>query len=318
MRTFLELVALVALVPVLYVASAAIYFPAIVWHRYEAPGSSELMRIRSAEAAARDEDLHLRYRWVPLDSISPHLTRAVLAAEDTRFYEHRGFDWEQIREAWEANRRSGRALRGASTITQQTVKNLYLSPSRNVLRKAREAVLTAWMEAWLPKDRILALYLNVVELGPGIFGAETASRVYFGRSASGLTREQAALLAATLPGPLLRNPGAPSAALHRRQRMILARMSRWYEGPSLAQEEATGEVDLDDPATAERLDSAPIDLEGFGEVDPAPSGEVFEDPGETGEPAERGAEPREAEPVPLPAPEEADPVPSAPADTSAP
>lgn len=313
MRTFVKLLLLVALLPVLYVASAVIYFPAIVWHKYQAPGTSALMRIRLAEAVAEDQDLDLRYRWVPLDSISPHLMRAVLAAEDTRFYEHRGFDWEQIREAWEANRRSGRSLRGASTITQQTVKNLYLSPSRNVLRKAREAVLTAWMEAWLPKDRILALYLNVVELGPGLFGAEAASRTYFGRSAAGLTREQAALLAATLPGPLLRNPGAPTGALQRRQRMILSRMSRWYEGPSLAEEEAAGEVDLDDPATAERFDSAPIDLDALEEGDsvatepPEEVPDVLEDTVEP--PPEPAAEPREAEPVPLPAPADTGAIP---------
>ncbi len=252
MRTVLQILLLVALLPVLYVASAVVYAPAVVWHREVAPRSSALMEIRAAQAGAADEEVDLRYRWVPLDSISPHLMRAVLAAEDTRFYEHRGFDWEQIREAWEANR-SGRPLRGASTITQQTVKNLYLSPSRNVLRKAREALLTAWMETWLPKDRILELYLNVVELGPGIFGAEAASRTYFGRSAASLTPEQAALLAATLPGPLLRNPGRPTAALHRRQRMILSRMSRWYAGPSLAEQEAAGEVDLPGHGRAGRV-----------------------------------------------------------------
>lgn len=318
MRAVLKILLLVALLPVLYVATAAVYLPAIVWHRNFAPHSSALMRIRLTEAATADRELELRHRWVPLDSISPHLMHAVLAAEDTRFYEHHGFDWEQIREAWEANR-SGRPLRGASTITQQTVKNLYLSPSRNVFRKAREALLTVWMEAWLPKDRILELYLNVVELGPGIFGAEAASRTYFGRSAATLTRGQAAMLAATLPGPLLRNPGRPTGALHRRQRMILARMSRWYEGPSLAEEEAAGEIDLRDPATVDRVESAPIDLDAL-EDDPSeatgpeedaaaesPDGEPAEEtvpaPGQIPAPeplGETDAGPREAEAVPVP------------------
>ncbi|MBW3660319.1 MAG: monofunctional biosynthetic peptidoglycan transglycosylase [Gemmatimonadetes bacterium] len=301
MRTLSKILLLVALLPVLYVASAAVYFPAIVWHRYHAPRSSAMMRIRTTEAAAADIQLELRYRWVPLDSISSHLGRAALAAEDTRFYEHGGFDWEQMREAWEANRRAGRTLRGASTITQQTVKNLYLSPSRNVLRKGREAVLTAWMEAWLPKDRILELYLNVVELGPGIFGAEAASRAYFDRPAARLTREQAALLAATLPAPLTRNPAAPTGALRRRQGMILSRMSRWYEGPSLAAEEATGEVEIEALPAPEVLESTPIDPGVFPDEE-APAAEPAESlPAEPVAEEPAAQEPVAAEPVPTPA-----------------
>lgn len=306
MRTILKLLLLIALVPVLYVAATAVYLPAVVWHRIHPPAGSALMQIRATEAAIEDGDLEIRYRWVPLDSISPHLMRAVLAAEDTKFYDHRGFDWEQIRDAWEANREAGRTLRGASTITQQTVKNLYLSPSRNVLRKAREAILTAWMETWVPKDRILELYLNVVELGPGIFGAEAASRAYFGRSAAALTREQAALLAATLPGPLLRNPARPTGALRRRQSMILSRMGRWYEGPSLAEEEATGEIEIE-PLPRE-VESAPLDLEDLpGEAAPDTAGDI--PPTEEAEPETLPAEPLqefeiapEADLPPAPAP----------------
>lgn len=262
----IRLFLLAILVPVLYVGSAVVYFPAVVWHGFSPPSTSALMRIRAAEAAAMDRVWQPRYRWVPLDKISPHVLRAVLAAEDTRFYEHRGFDVDQIREAWDANRRSGRTLRGASTITQQTVKNLYLSPSRNVLRKARETILTAWMELWLPKDRILELYVNVVELGPGVFGVEAASERYFGRPASALTREQAALLAATLPAPLSRNPAAPTRGLRRRQSMILSRMRRWYEGPSLAAQEATGEIEIEPgvvdsaPAGPDVRESEPLEL----------------------------------------------------------
>jgi monofunctional biosynthetic peptidoglycan transglycosylase len=261
-----------ALVPVLYVASAVVYFPAVVWHRFVAPRSSELMEIRAREARIEGRPFEVRHDWVPVVGISRHLIHGVLAAEDTRFYEHSGFDVEQIRSAWELNRRGGdRPLRGASTITQQTVKNLYLSPSRNVLRKAREAVLTGWMELWLPKDRILELYLNVIELGPGIFGAEAASRAYFGRSVGELAREQGALLAATLPAPLVRNPEHPTRALRGRQRMILSRMGRWYEGPSLAAEEATGVIEPEplpeEPAPAvettpaETLAAEPLTLE---------------------------------------------------------
>lgn len=229
MRTLGRTLLLAALVPVVYVAEAATLLPLVTWHRSHDVGESALMRIRAAEARREARPWEIRHRWVPRERISPHLARAVIVGEDTRFREHRGFDWEQIREAWE-NVRAGGRLRGASTITQQTAKNLYLSPSRNPLRKAREAVLTAWMESVVPKDRILELYLNVVEFGPGVFGAEAASRRYFGRSAAGLSRSQAALLAATLPAPLARNPSASTPGLRRRQEMILDRMWRWYEG----------------------------------------------------------------------------------------
>lgn len=227
MRTVFRSAVVLALVPVVYMASVTIDLPLVVWHRFHPPGESALMRIRARQAHEEDREWAPRHEWVPLERISPHLGRAVVVAEDSRFHDHAGFDWEQIRRAWEDGRRGG-ATRGASTITQQTVKNLYLTPSRHVLRKGREAVLTAWMEVWLPKDRILELYLNVVEFGPGVFGAEAASKRYFGRPASDLTRGQAALLAATLPAPLLRNPGTPTPGLARRQRMILGRMARWY------------------------------------------------------------------------------------------
>jgi monofunctional biosynthetic peptidoglycan transglycosylase len=233
----LRLLLLALLSPVLFVASAVAWFPAVAWHAVVPPTASGLMAYRVAEAAAAGARLRPRHEWVPIESMPVSLFRSVLVAEDTRFYEHHGFDVEQIREAWRSNRRGG-ALRGASTITQQTAKNLYLSPSRNVLRKGREALLAAWLEICQSKDRILESYLNVVELGPGIFGVGAASRVYFERAPADLSREQAALLAATLPAPLLRNPGATTAALRGRQRMILSRMGRWYEGPSLAEEEA--------------------------------------------------------------------------------
>lgn len=216
------------------------------------------MGYRVAEAAAAGRTLRPRHDWYPIVEMPETLFRAVLVAEDTRFYEHEGFDFEQIREAWRANRR-GRRLRGASTISQQTAKNVYLDPSRNFLRKGREAILTGWLELWLTKDRILEMYLNVVELGPGIFGVRAASAAYFERSPGELTREQSALLAATLPAPLVRNPAAASGSLHARQRMILGRMGRWYEGPSLAEEERAEEVMEPDPP--ERMPSEPIEFE---------------------------------------------------------
>lgn len=188
------------------------------------------MMRRAREAAAEDGVWNPRYEWVPLEAVPQHLERAVLIGEDSRFYDHNGFDYEEIRSAWERWRRGGR-LRGASTITQQAARSLYLSPSRNAFRKLREAVITVAMEAILSKDRILELYLNVAELGPGIFGVEAASQSYFGRPVSQLTRQEAALLAATLPAPRTANPARQTRGLRSRQERILDRMARWDRPP---------------------------------------------------------------------------------------
>ena len=146
-----------------------------------------------------------RYRFVPINQISPDIQHAVVAAEDTRFYQHHGFDWHEIQIAAEDDLDGGRS-RGASTITQQLVKNLFFGTGRSVLRKGAEFTLVPVAEIVLSKQRILELYLNLVEWGPGIYGAETASRAYFGTSARNLGREQASRLAAILPAPLKRRP----------------------------------------------------------------------------------------------------------------
>lgn len=146
------------------------------------------------------------YRWRPVDRISPHFPRAVVAAEDARFYRHSGFDWEELRKAREQAEAEGEAMRGASTLTQQLVKNLFFTTHRNPVRKLYEWALTPPAEWILGKDRILELYVNVVELGPGIFGAEAAARHHFGVAAADLSRHQAASLAAVLPAPLRRTP----------------------------------------------------------------------------------------------------------------
>ena len=147
-----------------------------------------------------------RYSFVPLREISPHLQHAVLAAEDARFFHHHGFDWKEIGNAVEQDLGDGRK-RGASTITQQLVRNLFLSTGRSFLRKGLEFSIVPLAEGILSKDRILELYLNVIEWGPGIYGAEAASRYYFGLPARQIGREQAAELAEILPAPLHRKPG---------------------------------------------------------------------------------------------------------------
>jgi monofunctional biosynthetic peptidoglycan transglycosylase len=164
-------------------------------------------------------------RWVPYDRISPHVKRAVLVSEDINFFSHGGFDRQEMRQAWETFREGGE-LRGASTLTQQLARNLWLSPSRNPWRKVKEAALTVQLERTLPKRRILEIYLNVVELGPGVFGFENGAWRYFGTSAASLSEAQAATLAAALPAPRRWYPGSGSSAAASRQRSILRRMAK--------------------------------------------------------------------------------------------
>jgi monofunctional biosynthetic peptidoglycan transglycosylase len=188
------------------------------------PETTAFMEIRAREAHARAETPRRVQYWVGYARISPHLKRAVLVAEDSAFWQHEGIDIEQLRESMELNLERMELARGASTITQQLAKNLYLSPSRNPFRKFRELLLARDLEAALSKRRILELYLNVIEWGDGIFGAEAASRAYFGVPASALSAEQSALLAGAIINPHLFNPGAPNRRLIARQRLILRRM----------------------------------------------------------------------------------------------
>jgi monofunctional biosynthetic peptidoglycan transglycosylase len=200
------------------------YAAQILWWRSHPVGETSFMDYRMDELRAKSPKAVLRYQWTPYERISGNLKRAMIAAEDAKFVEHEGFDWEGIQKAIEKNERRGRIVAGGSTITQQLAKNLFLTPRRSWLRKGEEAVITLMLEAMLPKRRILELYLNVIELGSGVFGAEAAARHYFGTSAAGLSPAQAARLAAMAPNPRFyeRNPGAPG--LNRKIGIILARM----------------------------------------------------------------------------------------------
>jgi monofunctional biosynthetic peptidoglycan transglycosylase len=180
------------------------------------------MRLRAEQAVRRGEEPRRVHRWVSYNRISSNLKRAVLVAEDSAFWQHDGIDFKQIRESMEINLERMEFARGASTITQQLAKNLYLSPSKNPIRKIQELLIARRLEVELTKKRILELYLNVIEWGPGVYGAEAAAKFHYGVPAAKLGREQAARLAACIPSPLRRRP----------QRMdtyssdILARMER--------------------------------------------------------------------------------------------
>jgi monofunctional biosynthetic peptidoglycan transglycosylase len=220
-RWTLRIIAALAAAAVLWVAWIAAH---IGWYRYQAPRETAFMAQRMDEARARNPDASLSYHWVPYARISIHLKRAMIAAEDAKFVDHRGFDWDGIRKALEKNRRGGRIVVGGSTITQQLAKNLFLSPAKSYVRKAGEAVVTVLLEAMLPKQRIFEVYLNVIEWGNGVFGAEAAAQRYFGVSAAQLSAQQAARLAAMAPSPRLFERRPNSAYLAGRIATILDRM----------------------------------------------------------------------------------------------
>jgi len=188
------------------------------------PESTAFMRARLEILREDGPKARLSHRWVPYHRISGHLKRAVVAAEDDKFLFHSGFDWEAIEKAYERNRQEGEVVAGASTITQQLAKNLFLPGSRAWWRKAQEALITAMLEAVLKKRRILEIYLNVAEWGDGVYGAEAAARYHFGLSAAELSPEQAARLAVMLPSPRAYTPGYDTRYLQRQTATILARM----------------------------------------------------------------------------------------------
>jgi monofunctional biosynthetic peptidoglycan transglycosylase len=188
------------------------------------PPTTAFMDLREREARANGKVPRRVYRWVSYSRISPDLKRAVLVAEDDAFWQHEGVDFDQLQESLETDWARGRFSRGGSTITQQLAKNLYLSPSKNPVRKLRELVIARRLEAELKKSRILELYLNVIEWGDGVYGVESASRVYFQKSAAELGPSEAAMLAAAIANPRSFNPARPSSRLLRRQQLILRRM----------------------------------------------------------------------------------------------
>jgi monofunctional biosynthetic peptidoglycan transglycosylase len=216
----LVLVALIALTLLQFWFFGWIWY----WSVYN-PETTAFMRARIETLREADPKAKVVYQFVPYERISVHLKRAVVAAEDSKFDEHEGFDWEGIEKAYEKNVRKGEVVAGGSTISQQLAKNLFLSGERALWRKAQEAVITVMIELLMEKRRILELYLNVIEWGDAVFGAEAAARYHYGVSAAQLTAEQSARLAAMVPSPRRYGPGRHTAYLARRTATILARMN---------------------------------------------------------------------------------------------
>jgi monofunctional biosynthetic peptidoglycan transglycosylase len=226
----------------------------------ENPAETALMRQRKSEAEREGKPLKIVQRWIPLSRIPPHVINAVIVAEDGTFYSHGGFDWYEVQQSIEKNVQEKRPARGASTITQQLAKNLYLSTSKDPIRKAKEALITLLLEYHLEKSRILELYVNLIEWGRGILGIEAAAQTYFGKSASGLTVEEGARLAAVIPSPLRHRPDSDSRYTLRRTQIVLGRMSgRNFLSQSRAKEDSSSRPDQEHLQTMDATDSTAID-----------------------------------------------------------
>jgi len=230
--------------------------------------STAFMDLRAREARAEGRTSVRAHRWVPYSRISPHLKRAVLVAEDAGFWGHEGIDLVEIRKSLEADWERGSLTRGASTITQQLAKNLYLSPSRNPMRKLSELFITRRLEHELSKTRIFELYLNDIEWGDNVWGAEAAARRYFGISAAAIGPDQAALMAGAIVNPRVLNIARPSGRLRARQRIIRARMGYITPPPVVAPAGASAGAPGEAPdAPVEESDSQPVQ-----DLEPAPDG----------------------------------------------
>ena len=265
MRRFGRVIAAIAAFGFGYIAFLYLTLPDVRELRTKNVESTAFMDLRAREARAERRQPRRVHRWVPYSRISPHLKRAVLVAEDAGFWGHEGIDLVEIKKALESGE-SVIQMRGASTITQQLAKNLYLSPSRNPFRKLRELIITRRLEHELNKTRIFELYLNNIEWGDGIWGAEAAARTYFGIPALEVGPDQAALMAGAIINPRMLNIAKPNGRLRARQRIIRARMGRITPPPIIAR-----------PAPAETPAPAPLEVDPDEEATPDPPADV--DPG---------------------------------------
>jgi len=226
MKLFRRLLFWLVGVPLLLVILLQAYFLLqICWWINFNPSSTSFMRQQLSVLQEKNPDAHLQHKWVPYNRISTHLKRAVIASEDDTFVDHEGVDWEAMQKAYEKNQKKGKVVSGGSTITQQLAKNLFLSGQRSYLRKGQELIITYMLEACMSKRRILEIYLNSVEWGVGVFGAEAAAQHYYGISAANLGAAQSARLAVMLPKPRYFDKNQGSGYLQRRTELILKRMT---------------------------------------------------------------------------------------------
>lgn len=269
------------------------------------PARTRLMEQRADEAKAKGRKARVAQSWVPLSRVSRHLIHAVLSSEDQNFFGHEGVDWKAIEESIEKNVEKRRFTRGGSTITQQLAKNLYFGTRKTLGRKARELLVTRWMEADLSKGRILALYLNLIEWGDGVYGCEAASRLWYGKPAAALSVSEAAGLAAMIPNPRRINPRVSAARHERATRRVLWLMGQaGYIGRDVAglgaepppEVPAEDEEPPDDAPAETPAGKSPVPTEPLPEEPPAPTTATTPEPGVTPDPL-----PTETESAPPPA-----------------
>ena len=263
---------LVAIAGFAYVAYVYLTLPDVRSLATENPKTTAFMELRKEEA--RDEGRQkftIRHQWVPYSRISPNLRRAVIVTEDAAFFDHDGVDLNEIKASLEKNWEEGQFLRGGSTITQQLAKNLYLSPSRNPMRKVTELLIARRLEAALTKQRIFEIYLNMIEWGDGIFGCEAASRAYFGKPCASLDIPEAALLAGSIINPRVHSPAKPTRRLLRRQQIILRRMQ--FKPPAPPVQAPLNETPAENPlipVPSPFPDAPPPPSNGSGNGSPPP------------------------------------------------
>lgn len=225
MKTLRKLLLWLIVAPIAIVLAVQSYFFVQIWWWVDHnPDATSFMNRQLSILREKNPKAQLKHQWMPYDRISNHLKRAIIAAEDAQFSEHEGVDWEAMQKAYEKNLKKGKVVAGGSTITQQLAKNLFLSGERSYLRKAQEVIITYMLEFLMDKERIFEIYLNVVEWGVGVFGAEAAAQHYYGVSASQLSPAQAARLAVMLPRPRFYDKFRGSPYLARRTESILRRM----------------------------------------------------------------------------------------------
>lgn len=225
MKMLRKLLLWLIVLPMLVVLAIQLYFFVQIWWWVDHnPGSTSFMRQQLSVLQQKNPNAKLQYKWVPYNRISNNLKRAIIASEDSNFSEHEGVDWDALQKAYEKNAKKGKVVAGGSTITQQLAKNLFLSGDRSYLRKAQEFIIAYMLEFWMDKERIFEIYLNVVEFGTGVFGAEAAAQHYYGVSAANLGASQAARLAVMLPKPRFYDKHQGSEYLARRTGLILRRM----------------------------------------------------------------------------------------------
>jgi monofunctional biosynthetic peptidoglycan transglycosylase len=247
--------ALLAVIAFSYVAYVYLTLPDVRPLARENPRTTAFMEIRKAEARREGrEKFAIRQQWISYQRISPSLRRAVIVTEDAAFFDHDGIDIDEIKASLEKNWEEGQFLRGGSTITQQLAKNLYLSESRNPMRKVTELLIARRLEAALTKRRIFEIYLNVIEWGDGIFGCEAASRAYFRKSCASLDVPEAALLAGAIINPRVHSPANPTRRLLRRQQIILRRMQFKPPAPPAPANES---APIENPVIPSPLDVTP-------------------------------------------------------------